>query len=328
MTVTAHSRFTSMTGPCWVCGGTTLTTGSTRPSSSSRRGASRIPSSPPTPARRSGCAAARACGFAQPERMPALPRYLRADVRPALVARVGRAGVRFDVQGSDLPRAFSTTLGDARAGRRRARCSTSAATPAASCSSRARPAGAPKEPRSTSAPPRTPPRARASRSIACSAERLPELGRQLRRRHAHRRARAHSRTGGAAVDRAPRRHRRRVGRDQGAVRACAAAERDLARAPQHRLSGHARRQPRPRQPLFAAVALRRALERAGFDDVTVEIARAGVPARRARRHRSSASRCTTSAGACPAAFTRRSRCTCRRLRAPGPIRRRDEAASA
>ena len=98
----------------------------------------------------------KACGFAQPDRMPALPRLLRADVRPALVSGVGGAGIRLDLQGSDLPahsrdarRARASDAADA--ARRRVPCR-----PLSPAREQGR-AGAPKAPRSTSARRRTPP---------------------------------------------------------------------------------------------------------------------------------------------------------------------------
>ena len=285
-----------------------------RPCSTSRRGGSRTRSWPPTPARRSGCGAARPAGSRSRERIPALPRFFERmyDQRwsPEWVAQ------EFDSTYKDLIfAAHSRDAGRARAVARRARCSTSAVTPGRFLQL-AGEAGWRAE--GTEINERTATHAAAAPGVPVhrlSAERLPELGRQLRRRHAHRRARAHSRTGGAAVDRSPRRRRRRVGGRQGAMRSGAVAEGDLAGASQPRLSGHACRQPRAHQPLFSARAAARA-RAGGLRRDHRRDRRARVPARRREHRRSSGSRSTTSAGACPAESTRRSRCTCRRSRAP------------
>ena len=97
----------------------------------------------------------RACGFAQPAALPALPRYLRSDVRPALVRRLDRGRARRRLQGSDLrghPRGARRTACTARpraARRRRARRPLPRG-------SRATPAGTAKGSSSIRRPPPTP----------------------------------------------------------------------------------------------------------------------------------------------------------------------------
>ena len=216
-----------------------------------------------------------ACGFAQPQRIPALPRYFERMYRPALVARVGRAGVRLDLQGFDLP----PDSRDARRARAvHARTLLDVGCHAGRFLQLAGEAGWRAE--GTEINERTATHAAARTGVPVhrlSAERLPELGRQVQRRHADRRARAHSRTGSLAVDRSPRRRGRRVGGDQGAVRARAAAEGDLARPPAVGAIA-------PRSPTTSSTSttFRRAPSgtrstRAGFDDITVEIAAPECP---------------------------------------------------
>ena len=140
----------------------------------------------------------------------------------------------------------------------------------------------------------------------------------LRRGHVERRAGAHSRTGDVAVDRPAGAGRKGMDFGEGAMRADAGAEGDVARAPRPRLPRYARRQPGARQSLFAPRA--------------ASGARAGRIHRHQRRDRSarmsarfaSARRgpgwpSTTSPGCCHSASTRRSRSTCR----PSPGQRID-----
>ncbi len=109
-----------------------------------------------------------------------------------------------------------------------------------------------------------------------------------------------------------RRSRRRVDRRQGAVRAGADVK-ETWRASAARLSRDAGRQPRPRQSLFAG-ALRRALERAGFDEIALEVAAPELPSGTAGST-GCGSRCSASRSPCRAASILRSRSTCRPTRA-------------
>ena len=265
----------------------------TRPSSSSRRGASRIPSWPPIPARRSGCGAARPAG----SRSRGACRRCRvissgcttSAGRPTGSRRSSSRPTRIDLPAHSRRRSATACRDAAHAARRRL---PRRPFPPAGAAGGWRAEG-------TEINERTAAHAAARTgvpSIGLSAERLPESAASYDAvtltdvlEHIPEPVTLLS-----TVRRAGR--RRRMGRGQGAVRSRAAAEGDLARAPQRGLSGHARRQPRAHQPLFAR-ALRRALERAGFDDITVEIAAPECPPGARGVVAASGSRSTTSAGA-------------------------------
>ena len=251
-TMTSQLSFRE-TGPCWVCGGTALARFHEAHTRLLERGANRIRSWRLTQARRSGSGAARRAASLSPNAF----RRSRVSSSGCTTSAGLPSGSQqeFDVglQGSDLPTAFSTTLGAARPVDARARCSTSAAHAGRFIAARARRRlGAPKE---LEINPRT---------ATYAAARTGAAGPSVERRAA-----AGARHGVTTPSRSPtssstfrnrwpcsstvRRARRRwrVGRRQGAVRASAAAQRDLARAPQPAYRADARRQPRAHQPLFA-----------------------------------------------------------------------------
>ena len=254
-----------------------------------------------------------ACGFAQPDRIPALPRFFERmyDQRwsPEWVAQ------EFDSTYKDLIfRRILETLGDRV--RSTPRTLLDVGCHAGRFLQLAGEAGWRAE--GTEINERTAAHAAARTGVPVhrlSAERLPELGRQF-----------NAVTLTDVLEHIPEPVTllsivRRVVADGGWVAIkvpCGPAQllKETWRARLSRgLSGHARRQPRAHQPLFTA---RPSRSRSSGRALTRSPWRLPRPsARRARElRRSFGSRCTTSAGACPVESTRRSRCICRRSRAP------------
>ena len=290
--------------------------GSTRPCSISRRGGSRIPSWPPTPARRSGCGAARPAGSLNPSAFRRCLAYFERmyDQRwsPEWVAQ------EFDSTYKDLIfQRILETLGERV--RSTPRTLLDVGCHAGRFLQLAGEAGWVAE--GTEINERTATHAAARTGVPVhrlSAERLPELGRQY-----------NAVTLTDVLEHIPEPVAllsivRRIVTDGGwvAIKVPCGPAQLLKETWRARLSAGYRATLADNLVHinhFSPRALRLALERAGFDEVTVEIAAPGVPARRREHRRSFDSRCTTSVGVCPAGSTRRSRCTCRRLRAPGRL---------
>ena len=207
---------------CWVCGGAELDRVHGA-ASSCRRTRAQDPALAAYSGQRVDLPRCRDCGFAQPAALPALPRVLRSDVRPALVRRMDRGRASTAAYKDAIFADILAALGAAAAADAPARCSTSARTRAGSSLARAARLGrrrARAEPedrrvRRARAPARRCTRATSTRSMPTRA---------LRRGDADRRARAHSAIRSTCFDR---------------VRAllCAAAAGSRSRCPTARRSG-------------------------------------------------------------------------------------------
>ncbi len=246
------------TGPCWVCGGTALTRFH-EAMFDSRRGASRIRSLPPTPGERSGCRRCAAAASLSPSafrrcRVSSIGCTTSAGLETGSRRSSSRTykdlifGGILDALGERV-RSTPRTLLDVgcHAGR--------------FCSSRR---GGLARRRNRDQP----------ATAAYAAARTGTAGPSIQRRAAAGARQQfdavtltdvleHIPDPVALLSRAALVCRRRVARRQGALRASAAAEGDLARAPRPELSRHARRQSRARQPLFPAALRQRARAR-GF----------------------------------------------------------------